>query len=377
MKFSDERILSLHREVVATPSVSGQEGPLADLLAAFLTRCGAPVTRLGNSLLSILGSGPLLLLDTHLDTVPPAPGWTGDPWTPRHEAGRVVGLGSNDAKASVVAMTAAFLAFVEADLPFSLGLALVEEEETRGTGTVRVLEQLARDGRTPVATVIGEPTGLDLAVAQKGLLVLELSAHGDSCHAAHAATLGARNAVRELARGLVSLESVDLGPAHPSLGLATLEPTRLSGGTANNVIPGEAKAVLDVRTTPVLGAEELVARVEVKVLAAAPGCAVRVVSDRLRPMEIPLASPLVAAARLARPEARLYGSATLSDMALLGDIPALKCGPGDSERSHRPDEYVTEAEVLGGFDFYVRLIRAWAEDAVKIAARAAAREAAA
>lgn len=364
MKFSPERLLALHREIVATPSVSGQEGPLADLLADFLTRRGAAVTRLGNSLLAILGDGPLLLLDTHLDTVPPVPGWTADPWTPRVENGRVIGLGANDAKASVVAMTAAFLAFVEADLPFTLALALVEEEETRGTGTTRVLAELASRNQTPVAVVVGEPTGLDLATAQKGLLVLELSAQGDSCHAAHAASLGAKNAVRELARGLVGLESISLAPDHPALGATTLEPTRLHGGTANNVVPGEATAILDVRTTPALAIDEILARVR----AAAPGCTVRVVSDRLRPCEIPVASPLVTAARAARPEARLYGSATLSDMALLGGLPALKCGPGDSSRSHRPDEYVTEAEILAGVDFYVRLIRAWAAGALEAAA---------
>ena len=105
--------------------------------------------------------------------------------------GRVYGLGSNDAKAAVAAMTAAFLAFREADLPFTLALALVEGEETRGTGTEAVLAELARRGTPPAAAVVGEPTGLDVAVAQKGLMVLELVARGEACHAAHAARLGA------------------------------------------------------------------------------------------------------------------------------------------------------------------------------------------
>src|SRR6185295_9825294 len=157
------------------------------------------------------------------------------------------GLGANDAKASVAAMTAAFLAFREADLPFTLVLALAEAEETRGTGTEAALAELARRGMPPVAAVVGEPTGLDVAVAQKGLLVLELVARGDACHAAHARELGAQNAARRLARDLVALETVDWGPEHPRLGAVTLEPTLLRAGTARNVVPGEASAVLDVR----------------------------------------------------------------------------------------------------------------------------------
>lgn len=349
-------VLSLHRAITAIPSVSGEEGALADFLEARLRHHGAAPERIGNSLLTFAGHGPLLLLDTHLDTVPPAPGWSRDPWEVEEEEGRVFGLGSNDAKAAVTGMIAAFLAFREVDLPFTLALALVEGEETRGVGTAAVLDELARRDLRPAAAVVGEPTGLDVAVAQKGLMVLELLAKGEACHAAHAAALGASNAARRLAHDLVALEEVDLGPPHPLLGPITLEPTLVRAGTARNVVPGEATAILDVRTTPALPRTEVVRRIR-----SAVGGEVRVLSDRLLPREVEMEAPLVAAALRVRPQARLYGSPTLSDMALLDGIPAVKCGPGRSERSHTPDEHVLESEVVDGARFYTRLVGAYAE----------------
>ncbi|HEY0515100.1 MAG TPA: M20/M25/M40 family metallo-hydrolase [Thermoanaerobaculia bacterium] len=362
----EREILALHRAITAIRSVSGEEAAVADALSDLLRRNGVAVTRLGPlgaSLLATVGEGPLLLFDTHLDTVPPSAGWTRDPWDIQSVAGKVYGLGSNDAKAAVAAMTAAFLAFREADLPFTLALALVEGEETRGTGTEAVLAELSRRGTPPMAAVVGEPTGLDLAVSQKGLMVLELVARGDACHAANAAALGAANAARRLARDLVALEGVDFGPPHPRLGPITLEPTQLRAGTARNVVPDEAMAVLDVRTTPALEPGEVLERIRGVVTGE-----VRVLSDRLRPRETPETAPLVAAAREARPEARLFGSAALSDMVFLQGIPAIKCGPGRSERSHTPDEFVLESEILAGARFYARLVRAYAEGLVEAVA---------
>jgi acetylornithine deacetylase len=363
MMLPEREVLSLHREIVEIPSVSGSEGDLADFLEAKLRRHGARPERVGNSLLTFgkdSGEKPVLLLDTHLDTVPPAPGWTRDPWKVEPDEGRIHGLGSNDAKAAVAGMVAAFLAFQEVDLPFALALALVEGEETRGTGTQAVLEELARRERTLEAAVVGEPTGLDLAVSQKGLMVLELISRGTAAHAAHAATLGAVNAARLLARDLVALEGIDFGAPHEQLGPITLEPTQLRAGTARNVVPAEAAAILDVRTTPALDRAEIVRRIQQAVAGE-----VRVLSDRLLPRETSAATPLVEAARRARPGARVYGSPTLSDMAFL-QAPTVKCGPGRSERSHTPDEFVLESEVLDGARFYTRLVGTYAEISAEI-----------
>lgn len=350
-------ILALHREAVATPSVSGEEAELADRLTAFLIARGAAPERLGESVFVRAGGGskeaPLVLLLSHLDTVPPGSGWKGDPFAPRRQEGKVIGLGANDAKASVAAMTAAFLALAERPLPFAVGLALVEGEETKNIGVARLLTHL---GDQPVlAAVVGEPTGLNVAVAQKGLLVLELSAHGDACHAAHAASLGARNAARLLARDLVALEGLDFGEPHSFLGPITLEPTVVRAGEARNAVPATATAILDLRTTPALAVEAICQRVRERVAGD-----LAVVSSRFLPRHtLPEALPVVAAQQ-ARPEARLYGSATLSDWALLGQIPAIKCGPGASERSHTAEEFVFEQEILDGARFYIDWVSALA-----------------
>jgi len=149
---------------------------------------------------------------------------------------------------------------------------------------------------------------------------------------------------------------VDFGAPHPRLGPITLEPTQVQAGTARNVVPGEARAVLDVRVTPALERREVVERIERAVRGE-----IRVLSDRLVPRETAESEPLVEAARRARPGARLYGSATLSDMVFMDAIPAFKCGPGRTERSHTPDEYVLEDEILEGARFYTRFVRAYAE----------------
>ncbi len=349
-------VLALHREIVEIPSVSGSEAALADALHDRLSAAGVTVERIEGSLYAECGDadGPLVLFDTHLDTVPPAAGWSRDPYRAERSDGRVYGLGSNDAKASVAAMVCAFLSVVDAPLPFRLGLALVEGEETRSIGTERVLAWLAARGTVPAMAVLGEPTGLDIATAQKGLMVLELVAQGDACHAAHAVALGARNAARQLARDLVALDVVDLGPPHPELGPTTLEPTVVRAGEARNAVPGLATAILDVRSTPALPHEEIVARLR-RTLASD----VRVLSDRLRPRATPDDAPLVRAARRARPRARCFASPTLSDMALLPlepFVPAIKCGPGETRRSHTADEFVLESELRDGEAFYRALI---------------------
>jgi len=354
----DAEILQFHREIVAIPSVSGNEAEVQARIESRLADRGVEIERVGDSLLAIAGEGPVVLLDTHYDTVPASSEWTRDPYDVEVAQGRVYGLGSNDAKASVAAMCAAFVRLSSESLPITLALGLAAGEERDSHGTADLLAELERRGQKPVAAVVGEPTGLDIAVAQKGLLVAQIVADGKAVHAAHGEKLGARNAIRRLARDLVSIERVDLGPDHDLLGPTTLEPTMIEGGTARNVIPSEARVTLDLRTVPSLTHDELVERLEKAVRGK-----VEVVSKRLEPCATDPEDPIVVAARAARPDARLYGSPTMSDMALLSGIPAIKCGPGETERSHTPDEYVLETEILEGFRFYTALLRAYAEKA--------------
>lgn len=360
MRLTREGLLAFHRELVATPSVSGEESAIVTLLSSFLEGHGATTELVGGSLVAWTGKAPvegdvegatLVVLNTHVDTVPASPGWTREPHPPSCAEGKVFGLGANDAKASVAAMTGAFLAVSGVDLPFTLALMLVRGEETKSVGTSEVVAEFERRGLVPAMAVVGEPTGLDLAVAQKGLLVLELVARGEAAHAAHARTLRARNAIVGLARDLAAIADLPEGPLDPYLGRATVEPTVLSGGSARNVVPAEARAVLDCRTVPAESPAELLAR-----LRGAVASELVVLSDRLVPVATDPGSALIAAARRARPEARLYGSATLSDLTFFRGIPAVKVGPGQSERSHRPDEFVFEQEIVDGAEFYERLL---------------------
>ena len=355
---NDADLLALHREMIAIPSLSGHEGPLASHLERRLGEAGIRTHRLGNSLYAVAGRGSVVCLNSHLDTVPASPSWTRPPHQPAVVDGRVFGLGSNDAKASAGAMTAAFLRLARHgdELGVRVLLALSAEEEIGSKGTEALVPELVRRDLKPDAVIVGEPTDLDVATAQKGLLVLELRAQGQACHAAHGRALGAANALRTLARDLVALEGVDLGPSHPRLGPVTLEPTMARGGTARNMVPAEATCLLDVRTNPQQAPGEIVER-----LRAAVSGELRVVSDRLRPCEIAPDHPLVAAALRARPQARTYGSRGLSDLVFFAGIPGIKVGPGSSERSHTPDEYVLESEVIEGAQFYEKVVLACRE----------------
>ena len=218
------------------------------------------------------------------------------------------------------------------------------------------MPELVRRGLKPDAAVIGEPTGLEIAIAQKGLLIVELARKGRPCHAAHAKALGIRNPIADLAADLVAVSKVDLGPPHPLLGDATLEPTVVAGGSARNSVPAEATCILDLRTNPSPSHEELVARLQ------ATGAAIRVVSDRLRPYAIDAGSPIVEAARRARPEAPLIGSRGVSDLVFFAaaGVPCVKVGPGRTERSHTANEFVLESEILDGARFYEQLALAYA-----------------
>jgi acetylornithine deacetylase len=350
---TDAELLALHRDIVEIPSISGDEARIREHLESVLAARGAKTFRVGDNLVAVRGRGPVICLNSHLDTVPPCPGWVHPPHRAVVDEGRVHGLGANDAKASVAAMVGAFLRLEHAAelAGVTLLLALTTEEETGGKGAGELVPELRRTGLAPGTVIVGEPTGLDIAVAQKGLLVLELRTAGVACHAAHALALGASNAIRSLARNLIALESVDLGPPDPLLGPVTMEPTVARGGTARNAVPAEASCILDVRINPGTDSAKLI-----RTLSGAVSGEVHVLSDRLRPVGIERDHPLVQAALRARPASRLMGSSGLSDLVFFEGIPGIKVGPGRTERSHTPDEFVHESEILDGCRFYERAV---------------------
>jgi acetylornithine deacetylase len=345
----------LLRELVAIESPSGREGQIAAFTAERLERGGLEVERLGDSVLARLdlGPGPRLLLNTHLDTVPVGEGWTRSPHGEGWEEGRLVGRGANDAKASVAAMMTALLELARSptlrgDARGELLLALTACEETSNVGMGEVVARLG----LPDGAVTGEPTGLEVVRAQSGLALLRAEWTGRSCHAAHVTRVEHDNALVRAAAELGAFGAHrTLGAPHPLLGSSTLTPTVLRSGERHNVVPDRAEALFDCRLAPPHDADqarELLRR-------ELPSALVEVRSSRLRPVETAADHPLVLAALGAAGRAVAIGSATMSDMALLAGVPAVKCGPGQTSRSHTPDEYVLRSELLAGCAFYLEL----------------------
>ena len=346
--------LELLRELVAIPSVSGEEEALAAFVEETARRWGLDVVRDDTSVrVEVQGraAGPTLALVSHLDVVPPGAGWTRDPFTPVVEGDRLYGRGSGDAKASVAAMLHAARDVQERGGTDSGRLVVVlgYGEETKHTTMERAVQRIGEVD----AAVVGEPTNLDFAVAQRGLMMVDLLAHGDQRHAGYAASDGEfSNAAVVLARDLLRLEGLFDGRTHGVLGHTTATPTMLEAGVSRNVTPPVAKAVLDIRSTPDWTHEEIARR-----LQEALDSSVLVTSRRLVPCETPSGSRLLAAAQRARPQARTFGSPTCSDWVFLRHADAVKCGPGTSRRSHTPDEYVDLPEVTVARAFYAALAR--------------------
>ena len=339
-------------DLVAIPSVSGAEGPVADRAQAELEGAGVPVERLGHNLLACIGkSGPRLLLNSHLDTVPVGADWTRDPYAAAWEGDRLYGRGSNDAKASVAAMIEAVITLAaEGGLEGQVLLALTTCEETKNTGMARVLEHVGM----PDGAVTGEPTGLDVVRAQSGLAVLTAQWSGRSCHAAHVAGVEHVNAILEAAGELAGFPvCCTLDGAHPLLGTSTVAVTVLHSGQRHNVVPDRAEAVFDARLAPPHTALDAVRALESRL----PKARVGVRSQRLGAVETPEQHPLVQAGLSAAGRSRAVGSHTLSDMALLNGVACIKCGPGVSARSHTADEFVLRGEVEAGAHFYRRFAR--------------------
>lgn len=348
--------LELLVALVRTPSPSGEEAAAADVLHAWLREQGIPATREGRNVHATLGDAgaPALLLCSHLDTVPVGDGWTKPPLEAHRESDRIYGRGSNDAKASVVALAHAFVrASREGLVPRGKRLVLAatcEEETGRPGGLPDLLPALG-----PIeAAVVGEPTGLAPVVAQKGLLALEAVAHGRQSHAARPEE--GENAIVRAAEAVLALRDLRFDRVHPALGLPTAQVTVLKAGERRNVIPGRAELSIDVRTTPSYEPAELTQLVRA---ALGPKVDVTVRSERLRAVDTDPAHPIVRAAVVATGGAATRGSPTVSDWAFLRGTPAVKLGPGDSRRSHAPDEYVTEGELARGLEVYGNLVARW------------------
>jgi acetylornithine deacetylase len=347
--------VGLLRDLVRTPSPSGEEARGAEVLAAWAMGAGLdPIVDDAAVRIEVPGaeSGPTLLFASHLDTVPPGEGWARDPYGAEIESGFLHGRGAVDAKGSVAAMTSAAAALVREGFPRRGRLIVLAtyREETLHTSMPLALARSAR----PDAAIVGEPTRLAPCVAQRGLIVLRLHWRGTPRHAGWAAEgpQDRDNAVEKAASDLAALAGLSFDRTHPVLGRVSLVPTRIEGGSANNVVPERCTAVLDIRTTPVYATEEIVAAVRAKVSAE-----VEVASARCLPCETPPGSRLLAAIRAVRPDAEPFGSPTASDWVSLRDTDAVKLGPGDSRLSHTNEERVAVDEIAAAAVLYAAIAK--------------------
>ena len=342
-----EAIVLLQR-LIATPSFSKEEDKTANILVEFLQQNGVPGHRAGHNVWAqnrhFDPAKPTILLNSHHDTVRPNTGYNRDPFEPTVENGKLYGLGSNDAGGSLVSLLAAFRWFVEQEnLPFNLVFAASAEEEISGKGGIEALLPLLPHID---CGMVGEPTGMQLAVAEKGLLVLDCHAVGK---AGHAAREEGQNALYAALPDIEWFRTFQFSKLSPWLGAVKMSVTVIeTANKAHNVVPDECRFVVDVRLTEAYTMEAVLDTIRQNVR-----CTVTPRSLRLRATSIPLEHPLVQAGqKLGKTP---YGSPTLSDKALM-PFPALKMGPGDSGRSHSADEFIYVAEIQEAVELYIRLL---------------------
>ena len=318
----------LLEQLIAIPSLSREEKAVADFLEDRLQDLHP--RRHGNNLWMVKGEGPVLLMDAHIDTVKPVAGWQRDPFTPTREEDRIYGLGANDDGGSVVSMIEAFRK--ARPIKHTLVLSLSAEEEVSGqNGLESVLPLIEADAGPIRCGIMGEPTGMQMAVSERGLMVLDCTARGVSGHAARGEGV---NAIYE------ALPDIDWFRSH---GMTV---TQIQAGTQHNVIPDRCSFVVDVRT---VGDNQAV----LDAVLQAIHCEVKARSTRLNGSTIRGEHPLVQAAIALG--IKRFSSPTLSNQAVCR-FPTVKIGPGESSRSHTADEYICTGELEAAADVYLKLI---------------------
>lgn len=350
---SDIKILTadaigLLKKLIATPSFSKEEQNTADILDRFLESKGVRTkTHLNNIWAQNQYFDPskqTILLNSHHDTVKPNKGYTLDPFSPLEIDGRLHGLGSNDAGGCLVSLMAVFIHYYHrSDLKYNLVFAATAEEEISGHNGIEAL--VPRLGSIDFG-IVGEPTLLDMAVAEKGLMVLDATAHG---RAGHAARNEGESALYKAIKDIEWIRSYQFPKVSDLLGPVKMSVTVIeTDNKAHNVVPAQCKFVVDCRVNELYTFEEILGIIKENVQSE-----IQPRSTRLRSTSISLDHPLIVAGkRLGR---NYYGSPTTSDKALM-PFPTLKMGPGDSARSHTADEFIYLDEIKNGIDLYIQLL---------------------
>jgi len=344
-QLSDDAI-ELLKQLIRTPSFSREEAGTADILMDFLVQHSIPAQRQGNNVWTVSrdfdAQKPTILLNSHHDTVKPGVAWTYPPFDAVLEGDKLTGLGSNDAGASAVSLLAAFRYFYQRNTAFNLICAITAEEEISGANGIKSI--LSELGKIDLG-IVGEPTGMHAAVAEKGLLVLDGVARGRTGHAARDE---GDNALYKALDDINWLRTYQFPQVSNLLGPVKMTVTQISAGTQHNVVPDECRYVVDIRTNECYSNEKIVAMVRAHVQAEITPRSTHLQSSGLG-LEHPIVRQAVAMGK------HTYGSPTLSDQALMR-FDTLKMGPGDSARSHAPDEYILLSEVRGGIADYIKLL---------------------
>ena len=338
-------------EMVTIPAESFHETRRADFLTSFLAGQGLSPERYGNNIVvrqqNASADKPTLMLNAHIDTVEAASGYTFDPVNPPEDRTRILGLGSNDDGASVVCLIYSFICAQQnkLELPVNLLLALSCEEERSGKGGMRMLRRVVE--KEADFAIVGEPTEMKAAIAERGLLVIDATCEGKSAHCAHS-ELGV-NAIYKAIEAMDAIRNVQFSKVSPTMGHINLNITQINAGTAHNVIPDSCSFVTDIRTTDIYSNEELMEILR----QAAPGCKMEARNMMNHSSATPQDHPLLKTAKALNIET--YVSPTTSDWMRLS-IPAVKMGPGDSNRSHKADEFVYMKEIADGITKYISFI---------------------
>lgn len=345
--------MALLKELIAIPSFSKTEDNTRDTIVEFFSSRGIQPQVLGNNIWTINRhydvQKPTLLLNSHHDTVKPNAGYTRHPFAPTIEEGKLYGLGSNDAGGALVALIATFLHFeFQANLPFNIVLAATAEEEISGSGGI---ESIWNDLPKIDFAIVGEPTGMNIAIAEKGLLVLDCMSIGK---AGHAAREEGDNAIYKAMKDMEWFRTFKFPRTSATLGDIKMAVTIIQAGHAHNQVPESCKFTVDCRVTDAYTLEEVLDIIQQNV-----SCEVKPRSIRLRPSGIDVEHPLIKAGRQLKKE--MYGSPTTSDQALI-PVPSIKMGPGDSARSHAADEFIYLDEIKNGILDYIQLITALTEE---------------
>lgn len=338
--------VTLLKTLIATPSISRDEDKAADIMEQAVRGYGYECHREGNNLWTVCADydnrKPTLLLNAHIDTVKPVSSWTRDPFSPDMKNGALYGLGSNDCGGGLVALLQTFRYLTAKQQAYNTVWLASAEEEVSGTGGIqRVLPMLP----DITVAIVGEPTGMQPAIAEKGLMVVDVTAKGVSGHAARGEGV---NAIYEALDDLAWLRTYKFEKNSELLGPTVMNVTMINAGTQHNVIPDTCRFTIDIRTNEHYRNEDVYEFLSSRLKSEAKARSFRLSSSHISPD-----SPLVR--RCVSIGMTPFGSPTLSDQALM-PFPSFKLGPGESSRSHSADEFIMLSEIDNAIETYIRLL---------------------